>query len=607
MSDCDLVPLMYRAQIENRGKIQYVGGRGQQEEDQPASKWLNQWLKGCPPVPKAPDENVPKWKQKPPQTRIRIPQFGANVHTWEYTQSWRFVTNSGQGEGIIRPVIGAKGIPFYPGSSMKGAFLRACQQIAPDKLLDYCGGEVEEIIAGKKQKKTKPGVLRFHGGYPVDMSWGNPKRLLDVVHNQEERQVMRNENSSAKVQISLYQTKFKFGISRIKNNTHIHVDWNLVGKIWERALSEGIGSRTSAGYGRFEKIQDKNKIFLSSPKVIVSVNLSGWGIVSTLLNGTTEFRPNMFKAALRGHTLRLLAGLTNEEATAKRLTQKLWGGFSQGDGDSGSIVGKFGVDFQIQELLPDRHTYTPPARRPQTMHLYNLKSGTLDIFSFKQSSNIEKDGELLTMLIKFSLLLGGFGKSWRRVYHKLFYKSYFDNNDKPMIGCHWKFTNSSEVKKYCITVNNQESDMFRKLSNFTDFLSNIPDTLRSYFNLESTNTYINDWRDVWHPQRVQVWGRIARDKNDSQAVKWLHRDNFKSSILTGSIGKPSRVSRIWHRMYPCYIERNGKVMHEKNESGDYKYVELITIFPIPNSDVSQRFLNLLGSTNNDFTRLWGDN
>ncbi|MBD2626967.1 RAMP superfamily CRISPR-associated protein [Trichormus variabilis] len=601
MSDSDLVPLMYRAQIEHRGKIQYTGNRGQQEEDQPASKWLNQWLKGCPPVPKAPDENVPKWKQKPQQTKVKIPQFGANVHTWEYTQSWRFVTNSGQDEGIIRPVIGAKGIPFYPGSSMKGAFLRACQQIAPDKLLDYCGGEVEEIIAGKTQKKTKPGVLRFHGGYPVDMSWGNTKRLLDLVHNQEERQVMRNENSSAKVQISLYQTKFKFGISRIKNNTHIHVDWNLVEKIWERALSDGIGSRTSAGYGRFEKIQDQNKIFVSSSKVLASVNLSGRGIVSTLLNGTTEFRPNMFKAALRGHTLRLLAGVTNDETT-QRLTKELWGGFLQCNEESGSIVGKFGIDFQVKELLPDRHTYTPPAKRPQTMHLYNLKSGRLDIFAAKSSS--EKDREFLTLLIKFSLLLGGFGKSWRRVHHDLFYQSYFDNNDKPMIGCHWLFTKLSESADYCITAPRGELD------NIKTFLATIPDTVRNYFNLPSTNNHVNNWREVWHPQKVQVWGRIAEDKNDSQAVEWFHLDNFiKRTELTGRIGNredPSKVSRIWHRMYPLYVKVDGQIMHKKNGDGNYKYVELLTIFTPDDLPKARDFLTFLNKGKN-FTKLWGGN
>jgi CRISPR-associated protein Cmr6 len=188
MSDSDLVPLMYRAQIEDRGKIQYAG------DAKPATKWVNQWLDGCPPNANSQENNANIRQaalQRTPQRRgnftYKMPQFATGERTWEqpYTISWRLVTNSGQDEDVIRPVIGAKGIPFYPGSSMKGVFLRACLQIAPDKVLDFCGGEVEEIIAGKKLKRTKPGILRFHGGYPVDMSWGKDReRLARISHKQ---------------------------------------------------------------------------------------------------------------------------------------------------------------------------------------------------------------------------------------------------------------------------------------------------------------------------------------------------------------------------------------------------------------------------------------
>ncbi|MBW4613628.1 MAG: hypothetical protein KME21_10155 [Desmonostoc vinosum HA7617-LM4] len=597
MSDCDLVPLMYRAQIEDRGKIQYAG------DPRPATQWVNQWLDGCPPNSNTQADNVDirqaalrRTHQQTANFTYRMPQLATGDGTWEqtYTISWRLVTNSGQDEDVIRPVIGAKGIPFYPGSSMKGAFLRACLQIAPDKILYFCGGEVEEIIAGKKHKRTKPGILRFHGGYPVDMSWGKDRqRLVDVVHSQEKRQVMENINTGANVQISLYKTKFKFGISSTKN----HVDWKLVQQIWERALSQGIGSRTSAGYGRFKNIADNNQ-------VILSVNLSGKGLTSTLLtsdnngNKIPEFRPNMFKAALRGHTLRLLAGVTND---AERLTKELWGGFLQGNEENGSIVGKFGIDLQVENknLAFGEHNYFPNGRRTRPMPVYNLKSGKLDIFAVKSYS--EQEREFLTLLIKFSLLLGGFGKSWRRIHHDLFYQSYFQNNDKPMIGCHWLFSKPSESADYCITAPRGELDNIRA------FLASIPNTVRNCFNLPSTNNYVNNWREVWHPQKVQVWGRIAEDKNDSQAVEWFHRDNFiKRTELTGSIGKPSKVSRIWHRMYPFYVKIDGKILHKKNEEGNYKYVELLTIFTPDDLPKTREFLSFLNSSN-DFIKLWGGN
>lgn len=601
MSDSDLVPLMYRAQIEDRGKIQYAG------DAKPATKWVNQWLDGCPPNANSQENNANIRQaalQRTPQRRgnftYKMPQFATGERTWEqpYTISWRLVTNSGQDEDVIRPVIGAKGIPFYPGSSMKGVFLRACLQIAPDKVLDFCGGEVEEIIAGKKLKRTKPGILRFHGGYPVDMSWGKDReRLVDVVHSQEKRQVIENVNTGANVQISLYKARFKFGISSLNDN----VDWNLVQKIWEQALSQGLGSRTSAGYGRFKNIPDNNQ-------VILSVNLSGKGLISTLLtsddrgNKIPEFRPNMFKAALRGHTLRLLAGLTNEP-TAQRLTKELWGGFLQGDEESGSIVGKFGIDLQTENLARGEHNYFPNGKRTRPMPLYNLKSGRLDILSVKSCS--EKDREFLTLLIKFSLLLGGFGKSWRRVHHGLFYQSYFNNHDKPMIGCHWLFSKPSESADYCITAPRGELD------NIKTFLSSISDSVRNYFNLPSTHNHVNNWREVWHPQKVQVWGRIAEDKNDSQAVEWFHKDNFiKRTELTGSIGNkhnPSKVSRIWHRMYPLYVKIDDKVTHKKNEDGNYQYVELLTIFTPDNLPKAREFLTCLNGNGNDFIKLWGGN
>lgn len=87
-----------------------------------------------------------------------MPEFGAQVKTRAFSLSWRFVSNGGQDDGMIRPVIGARGLPFYPGSSMKGVFRRAS---TPQQAERYCG----KVLAGGDYE---PGILRFHGGYPAD-------------------------------------------------------------------------------------------------------------------------------------------------------------------------------------------------------------------------------------------------------------------------------------------------------------------------------------------------------------------------------------------------------------------------------------------------------
>ena len=569
-SDSDGVPLMFRSQLEGRGKIQYAGDAG------PASKWVKQWLECRPPVPESADESVPLYKRGRTKSPVKFPEFGQGVETKQYTISWRLVTNSGQDEGIIRPIIGAKGLPFYPGSSMKGAFWRSCP---PEKREKYCGGEVVE----DGQRTTKPGILRFHGGFPADMSWGEKERLVDVVHSQQKRQVMENAVTSANVQISLYQCKLQFGIS--SNKQLEKQEWDEIWQIWEKALGHGIGSRVSAGYGRMAEVK-------SADRILLSVNLSGCGLTSQLLNRTPEFRPNMFKAALRGHTLRLLAGVTDAN-TAQLLAKKLWGGIIETRDDTGAIIGQLGINFTAEELDFGAHRYYP-TRNPVVMPTYDLQAGRLDILNLNNTYPQKELKKFVTYLIKFSLLLGGFGKSWRRVNHSLFFPEYFKRNDKPAIGCHWKFNESS--KTLYVTAASPD------LKNIAKFLAEGQQRAIEWLtvnHLESSHQ-VMAWREVWHRDQVEVWGRIAEDQHSSEAIKWFHEPYSKNQFIKQSdlTGKLNNIGRIWHRMYPRYLTtKNGELRQKRQE-----YVELLTVFP-DKSDKTQDFLEFL-QNQSDFIKLW---
>ena len=573
------VPLMFQSQIDGRGKIQYAG------DPNPASNWVEQWISVCPPVPEQPDGEVAAWKRQRQNPTVELPNFGGNVNIQKYQFSWRFVTNSGQDGGLIRPVIGAKGLPFFPGSSMKGAFSRACETEEDRKR--YCGGE--EVNA-QGEKSTVPGKLRFHGGYPVNMeSWAKCNRLVDVVHGQQPFQVIDSgANHTANVQISLYQPKYKFGISSnvIPENDP---EWQKIWSIWERALAGGLGSRVSAGYGYVEEID-------SQAKKILSVHLSGEGLTSQLLNRTPEFRPNMFKAALRGHTLRILAGIT-DEATTRLITNQLWGGI-----EGRSIVGRVGIKFlaDAKNLSFGKHTYRPQSR-PVSMSTYSLEDGCLDLLQVKPISPELK--QFLKYLVRFSCLMGGFGKSWRRIHHGLFHKDYFRNGDKPMIGCHWEVL--EESNKLWVLTNN--------IKQITSFLDKTRESAITWLQSEEhpITEYVQTWREVWHPNKVQVWGRLKKKNDDdplSEAVKWFHRNYYaqqsiKGSELTGwsaRRGVDSQVGRIWHRMYPHYVKtRSGELVKLKDE-----YIELLTIFP-DESALSQNFLEFLANRSS-FDLLWGD-
>lgn len=223
------VPMMFRAQVRGRSQLQYLDpekrpGKSKEGQPQDVEQWANEWIDKAefPPAHKSED--------------IQSETYGAK----SYQISWRFVTNGGQDDGMLRPVIGASGIPFYPGSSMKGAFRQACQKMEKAKEVPagssdyYCGSETD----------ITPGSLRFLGAYPIN-DW--TEGLLDLVHPQQGWQVKaldtkaKPKGESAYAQISLYQPTLRFAISSLEPLSSDQ--WQQIWQIWERAIASGLGSK----------------------------------------------------------------------------------------------------------------------------------------------------------------------------------------------------------------------------------------------------------------------------------------------------------------------------------------------------------------------------
>jgi len=579
MANIDDIPLMFRAQVSDRCQLQFTqSGHPQQ--------WVDEWVEYA-------DSD--------------LPELGSEVQTQIYKISWRFVTNSGQDEGIIRPVIGAKGLPFYPGSSMKGAFREAC---TPEQANFYCGEKLAD-------DSFKPGILRFHGGYPINDDWR--KNLVDIIHPQQDWQVKNNAVHSALAQISLYKPEIKFGISTTDPD---NTKWDEVWEIWQKALINGIGCRVSAGYG-----QPGKALKVDSATILYQVKIKGEGAVSTLQDRTPEFRPNIFRAALRGHALRIFGGLN--QALAEDVVDELFGGIRKEKEKQGSLRMAFELDGEWKS--------------PDNENAYDV-SGNLIWFLFRplDAESTTKLQLLVERLTQFTLLLGGFGKSWRRADHRLFHKKYYEEKpneptNKPLIGCHWQWAN-------------EKDNPVHSLDEAAQLIQSVLETAKEWMELRkfevkpppisasanqeipqpklnkpilksakvSAMTATTDWREAWRIDTVQVWGRIATNTNNSLMIPWLHskpignsttkeqkqpenkinssalqRGNSPSSQhsrpiiyrsdLTGRVfdqkksNEPTQIGRLWHRMYPLE---------------DGKYLELITIFH-KGCSISQGFIEWL--------------
>ena len=540
----DKVPMMFRAQVGGRCQLQRIV----RDQEPDSVLWTYEWTDKAYPHP---------------------PTFDKAVQVRDFSFTWRFVTNGGQDDGVIRPVIGAKGYPFFPGSSMKGVFRRACTLEQAER---YCG---KSLSGGD----FEPGVLRFHGGYPTDNSW--TKNLVDIVHPQQGWQVKTDsKDGGAFVQISLYKPELQFGISSTVPLEFS--EWDEIWAIWSRAIALGIGCRVSAGYGQPVE---------RTGEFLYRTRIKGQGQAAKLVDGTPEFRPNIFKASIRGHALRLFGGLT-DSTTAEQCVEQLFGGV-QGKGTAGLL----NMAFRESSLDLD-DSYEPPT--------YDVEG---DLFWLLSRSTTAREQEVLQQLIagltRFAMLLGGFGKSWRRADHRLFKEDY----DKYLIGCHWQWAG-----KRSPVVDNK----VRKLAEVASLINDTQDKIRAWLDLQGHTLQLNryaDWREAWQQDNVQVWGRIANSRDDSVAIEWLHGDystsyqgsrkiplSIKGSSLTGKL---NQIGRLWHRMYPV-------VLRQKDPTDDRKalpkptssYLELLTLFPNPSDQSTNRFLQFLKTEQNDFEQLW---
>lgn len=492
------VPMMFRAQTSGRCSLQFAGSQDDRD------RWTKELL-NCQQGESQPShqhsEDIPNVIEDGYFFRTKI-EF-----------SWRVFTNSGQ-DSIARPVLDVRGIPHIPGSSIKGLFRRGCQERdrkknESEKLTNLYCGDTENL---------EPGILRFHGAYPVG-DWAgtiedeNPDnatyRMVDVVHPQQDWQIGKpSQKKNASALISLYKPTLVFEISSSKALSQ--EKWETIQAILKSALRPGLGGKTSSGYGLVYQPKDKYEI---------SAYLRGQGINPVLLGKNPEFRPNTFKATLRSHTRRLLAGCISNERDVDRLV--------------GELFGSTKAPARVEIYWDGKFPVIPEST-------YKVK-GTLGI-----SVPTVKEQEMLKSVFQFAYTMGGFGKSWRRVWHKIFYpKRQYDKD----IGCHWR-------------ADEDWLEEIQKPKQLTAFLDRLEQVCQDYCG--SNNSRPLDWREAWHRDRVAVYAAVTER---SQAIQLFHDPKLKMTPEIGGKNKgddrPKYVSSVWHRMLPIPEKR---------------YLEIVTVF-----------------------------
>jgi CRISPR-associated protein Cmr6 len=450
---------------------------------------------------------------------------------------WRLLSNSGVDESVIRPVYGAGGWPMIPGSSIKGLFRRACP---PARLQSWCGSPCAS-------RDLRPGILRFHGAWPADASWTSG--LLDVAHPQQPWQLgfnNGNEDHSAFGLVSLYRPSLQIGLSCTDPKLS-NAEWEEIKSTLRRALRSGIGGRTCVGYGSSGS---------SSQDLLFQCRLEGQGPAAKLLfrngewpKGVPEFRPNMFRAGIRGMALRLFGGLVDAN-TAHQVVGRLFGSISQAEEPSVGLLMSAYADPKFELGIHGLGNWKQPVYASSGHLQWHLAR------RLGPDENQELLQELLAVLHGLTMALGGFGRGWRRPDHRIFLPEYYqqrDKNDKliakPPIGCHWEWRDYESLPAVL---------QVRSHEDLASLLVKSREVAKRW--LIATNQAITSsapWREVIDPERMLIWTRETSNTDDAEAIHWFHqpkdgaprrdpRDLRKSDLA----GKMGQVSRIWNRLLP---------------------------------------------------------
>lgn len=496
------VPMMYRAQVDGRCSLMFAGNNKDLE------RWKDEWVDL--------NQEQPRYQRKEPPLGL-----DGKIYRIKVKFPFRLLSNCGQ-DSIIRPIMGKDGIPYLSGSSVKGLFRRACNDAQSKK---YCGDD----------ENLAPSTLgfRFHGAYPIGDWSGMHKvkvrekgkevtkvryRMLDVVHPQQERQVgsEKKQNATALASVSLYKPTMIFEFSSADPDT----DWKEVEDIFWKAIALGVGGKTSIGYG-FGGHNDQRPAIIPQSKT--NVMLVGQGVSPTLRSGEAEFRPNMFKASLRGHFQRLLAGVVDDRKELDKKVNRLFGS-SSGPG----TVQLFWE--QKQEVIYGQFGATQTFQANGILHINALR---------------DEDVQLIEQVLKFAFVMGGFGKSWRRASHQKFYKTY----KKFEIGCHWELPSMDRSWMQ----NKSTADL-------KSFLDQIYRDYKARFGRGQAVPL--NWREAWHPERLSVYAAVTQE---SKVVTLFHDDTFKKTpaiggrVIEQKLDPKTKkmedkeklvVSHVWHRMLP---------------------------------------------------------
>lgn len=393
---------------------------------------------------------------------------------------------------VFHPVYG---IPYIPSASIKGAVKAWAKK-------NHSQEEVYRLLGDENKESKGIGCVQFLDAFPTE-----PCLSIDVVNPQwrwQNQQV--SYKSDPHFFLSMEEPEIIFGLTHTSRG---NLDDVIIVKEWlEQALSTGIGSRVSAGYGRASKIT-ASLPYSSSHKF----QLWTQGIYGA---SEIEFRPTALRGMLR-YWFRAIAFGLYSLSSCKALEADFFGTIEP-KAKEGHI--RIGVDWKEKQ---------GNFKRP---HHYE---GTI-LLEAKQ----EKYLTLVENILKLASHLGGIGRGSRRPLHW---------NYPRFRGCHW------ELDDYILPCDRKSWQKFMQevveafvvvqpIGTPGDGSPGEPGARKQDVLNNNAKIYLVPSYYLRHPEDVNDWQQEGKTTSiRGETLDSLYDNRFKTKNVGGSI-KPVTPSYV---------------------------------------------------------------
>lgn len=289
---------------------------------------------------------------------------------------------------VLHPVFG---IPYLPASSLKGA----ARAWARHNQIEVAN--INDLLGFPDGKIAQAAKVEFLDAFPT-----KPCLSVDMANSlwRWEGDRVRYKSDPHPL-LSLKEPEFLIGMVATNRCQNLK-DLETVKSWLENALTVGIGSRVSAGYGR-------SSIISNSPNSRHQFSLFTQGMHGA--KGVVEFRPTAVRGMLRYWFRAVALGLYSPDK-CKKLEKRLFGTI-----EPPATEGSIRIAVELNDPQP------PNADFPW------VYKGAI-VLESKSADNLN----LAQYLLKLASHLGGIGQGARRPLHW---------NNGRLRGCHWELTENS--------------------------------------------------------------------------------------------------------------------------------------------------------------------